>query len=158
MFGFSFQLVLSMLWKKAEGSQSVPFCILPHRRLLFHNVLVPWVKDSGDPVIPKAAVSFRVELELVSANKLVTGICYILPSPKTTARTWNDWVNEKAYGKVKRPVGIILNLLNLGIDLRESGGRNEAGSMYMEINHSWYFLHIKFQNTFSTTTAENDKM
>lgn len=49
------------------------------------------------------------------------------------------------------------DFLNLVIDLRESSGRNEAGSIYVEIKHRRYFLHNKFQNSFSTNTAENDK-
>lgn len=89
-------------------------------------------------------------------NKLVRGICYILPSPKLS-QVWNDWANEKAYGKVKRAVGVMGDFLNLNIDLRESSGRNEAGSMYVKIKHSHYFLHSKFQNTSSTNTAESDK-
>lgn len=82
------------------------------------NLLVPWAKNSGNLVIPKAAVSFRVEFESVPKNKLVTRIFSTEPSPETTAQVWNDWVNEKAYGKVKRAVGVMGDFLNLVIDLR----------------------------------------
>jgi len=88
------------------------------------NSLVPWAKNSGDLVIPQAAVSFRVELESVSENKLVTGMWSAPPSPETTAAVWNGWVNEKAYGKVKRSEGVMGDFLNLVIDLRKSSGRN----------------------------------
>lgn len=49
------------------------------------------------------------------------------------------------------------DFLNLVIDLRESSGRNEVGSTYVEIKHSRYFLRNKFHNTFSINTAENHK-
>lgn len=144
--------------KGQRGVKGFPSACFPtagvHTAMDLH---VPWVKNSGDLVIPKAAVSFGVEFELVSENKLVTGIWYTLPSPERTARVWNDWVNEKAYGKVKRAVGVMGDFLNLVIGLRESSGRNEAGRRYVEIKRSHCFLHNKFQNTFSANIAENDK-
>lgn len=148
--------------KRQRGVKGFPSACFPRAGVCTGiHLLVPWAKNSGDLVIPKAAVSLnlavRVEFELVSENKLVTGICYISPSPETTARVWNDWGNEKASGKVKRAVGVIGGFLNLVIDLRESSGRNEAGSIYLEIKHGCHFLHNKFQNTFSTNTVENDK-
>lgn len=69
---------------------------------------------------------------------------YIPPSPERTAQVWNDWGNEKAYGKVKRAFGVMGDFLKLVIDLRESSGRNEASSVYVEIKHSCSFLHNKF--------------
>lgn len=73
--------------KRQRGVKTFPYAFSP--MAAFHMVidlLVTGVKNNRDLVIPKAAVSFSVESELVSENKLVILICYILPSPKTRAQ------------------------------------------------------------------------
>lgn len=80
--------------KRQRGVKAFPYAFSAIAG--FHiviDLLVTWVKNNCDLVIPKAAVSFSIESELVSENKLAIPICYILPSPKTRAQVWNDWVN-----------------------------------------------------------------